>query len=366
VLEEASRAVRDDAQSLAVLSLWSEIALVAGAPRGLDRVLYAVCARKTPTEPLAHLESLLRAALAVGTFTEQARRLVETIPPFESRALERRRQAVRVFAAVRSSVAAEASLLEELKNWARDGDDEDRACLCGWLGRLRYRQGKFREAAELHEDAARNERWITRRLAARINAASAWMEAFELDLAASQAQEGRALAAQCRDAFFEAYAERILRAIAIRRDAAVGPDTELVAVSSTFGRELEATVCLTEAAAAYRTRHAADALSLAKRARSMFSTIGDPAGWLLASALAAATGADVPDIDEVRARARIYPSIAIRLQVLALLARAGHASPAPRLDLDRLASEFPLTRWRTPIDVLSIEESLEALGVAPR
>jgi hypothetical protein len=344
------------------LSLWTEIALVEGAPRSMDRALYAVCRRKAPAEKLARLESLLRAALAVGTWTERALAMVEAIPAFDDPALERRRQGVRVFAAVRSSLEAEEKVLDELSHWAAARSEEDRACLAGWMGRLRYRQGRFIEAAKLHDEAARTEQWATRRIAARINAASALMEAFELEAAEKQAEEGRMAAAECRDGFFEGYAEWTLRAIALRRGKEGPPDYALIdAIVGVGVRSLEAEICLVEAARAYRAGMRTDARVLAERAARCWIAIGEPGGGLLASAIRVACGETGVDVASLIAQAHASTTPAIALQVLALLGEGGHRFHREFAKIEALAASVPSEHWVVPIDVLSVDEALRAL-----
>ncbi|MEZ4410673.1 MAG: hypothetical protein R3A52_29945 [Polyangiales bacterium] len=89
-----------------------------------------------------------------------------------------------------------------------------RAARAGWsLGRLRYRQHRFAEAAALHDVAAAEER-LALRIEAQ-NAASAAMEAFD-DVGAAEAARACALGGAVPPPVFEARAEWILRLPAYR------------------------------------------------------------------------------------------------------------------------------------------------------
>jgi len=290
------------------------------------------------------------------------------VEPFADAELERRRQGVRVLNARRGSQGLEEAILDELAGWAeRSGDPLTRARYAGWLGRLRYRQARFDEAARLHAEAAEGEAWVTARIAARLNGASALMEAFRHEEASAWAEAAREQARACRHAFFEGRAEWIVRSTAYRMGRAMAPDLELVqAVSLLAVRDLEATVCMTEAAIAYRAGDRPDAAELADRAARIWGRTGDagPAVLLRALALACGTAAAAPEeIDGLAARAMGCAMPGLGLQALAFLAIAeGRARPAWR------EAALPLTAGIAPgffqvrMDVLSVDEALECLG----
>ena len=79
---------------------------------------------------------------------------LEEMAPFADVALELRRHALRVLAARYCPVEVEERVLRDIEAWAttRESDEHARidANLDSWRGRLLYRKGRFREAAEHH------------------------------------------------------------------------------------------------------------------------------------------------------------------------------------------------------------------------
>lgn len=354
----------------AIFALWVEIALADGAPQALDRVLYELC-RPGPRAPLtARLEQLVRAALAVDAWTARAAELAEAVPPFESPRLERLRHGVRALAARRDSLAREEEILGEAARWAAaSGDRAAAASVAAWLGRLRYCQNRFEEAARLEDEAAGQDAWLTVRISARLDGASAWMEVFALDDAAARAEEGLALARRCRLPALEARAEWLLRCIAYRagRTDGGGPDEELVEAAARLGApHLEGLICVGEAAIAYRGGERDAARALAGRAHRIWSGTGHPLGSLLAGGLLVAAGGALGpgEIERLAAQARGCAVPSVGLQVLALLAERGVSVEAAPEALRAMAGQgAPRTRWDQRLDVLSIAEALARLGV---
>ncbi|MGK3960838.1 protein kinase [Sorangium sp. So ce118] len=353
-----------------LLALSVEIALCEGTPQAYDRVLYELCRAELRTDPLARLEQLVRAAVAFSAGGDRATQLLREIPPFDDSALERHRQGLRVLAARRCSQDVEEAVLEDVAAWAsRSGDPATCAKLAGWLGRLRYRQGRFDEAAQLHAEAAELEPWATSRVGAQLNAASALMEAFRHADAAACAEAALRQARDCRHPFYEGRAEWILRSTAYRMDAAAAPDLDLVKAVARLGvADLEGPVCMTEAAIAYRAGDRACAAALAGRAYEVWRSIDSPWCGLLVRALALAAGAapsDPEELQELAERAARCPVPGLGVQALGLLARARRAPPPPgwkRAALP-LTEGVPRRFWPLRMDVLSVEESLECLGV---
>lgn len=356
-----------------LLTLWVEVALSVFTPEAHDRVLYELCRVNHRTEAIRRLEDLVRAAVAFVGGGERAAALLRSIAPFQDLNLERHRQGLRVLAARRCSQAMEEAVLEEVAAWAKGtGDAATQARLAGWMGRLRYRQGRYAEAAALHAVAAEREPWATARIAARLNGASALMEAFRLRDAAEQAEMARQQAQDGRHAFFEARAEWILRSTAYRMGEVGRPDLELVDAASRLGvGDLEGSVCFCEAAIAYRTGELERALALAAKARSVWQAIQDPWPAVLVRCLALAAGAapeEPREIEDLAERATTCEVPGIGLQALALLARArrGRAPAAWRRAALPLTAGVPVDCWPIRMDVLSVDESLDALGVPPR
>jgi hypothetical protein len=354
-----------------LLSLLARIAMEDARLPALDRALYEICRTEPRTDAGEHLEALVRAALAVGQRTPRALAAATALPPFADAELEVWRQELRIAAARRRPLAEQEALLEELRAWAEGSVDAAvRGAFAGWLGRLRYRQGRFAEAAELHGRAAEGHAWATSRVMALLRSASARMEAGELALAASVAEGARDTARRHRLPYQEAHAEWILRSVAYRSGAALAPDVELAdAAGQLRTGDMEAIVCLNEAAIAMRAGDLALGRELARRAGRAWSALGEVSGGaLLAGALAIACGAEEPEngagaessaLLADRALACERPGIV--LQVLGLLATAGRA---PRVEEDRLAAlvaELPPDQRHVRREVLSVDEALSRI-----
>jgi hypothetical protein len=365
--EDTSRSASEER----LLATWVQVALEDATPQAMDRVLYELCRTRPRTPRTAQLEELVRAALAFGVGGERASELASAMAPFSDPELERRRQGIRVLAARRGSQRLEERVLVELTGWAESSTEaQTRARFAGWLGRLRYRQGRFEEAARLHGEAADWETWGAARIAARLNAASALMEAFRHEEAAAWAEAAREQARACRHAFFEARAEWLLRSTAYRSGRALEPDRELVNAVALLGmRDFEATTYLTEAAIAYRAGDLLCAADIADRAARIWTSIGDTGPAMLARSFALACGSArgaADEIDALAERARACATPGLGIQALAFLTLTeGSARP------DWQAAALPLLAGIAPphfqmrMDVLSARESLDLLGTAP-
>ncbi|MGK3988616.1 serine/threonine-protein kinase [Sorangium sp. So ce136] len=370
-LSEGLRAVRREelacaGEIVALLSQWTEIALAEATPRALDRVLYEICRTEPRTAAIAHLEELVRAAAAVRVWTERALSMAEAVAPFADPALERARLGVRVGAARRSSLEQEESVLTDIVQRAEGSSDPElRASIAGWLGRLRYRQGRYEEAAALQAEAAARAGWVTTRIAAQLNGASALLEAQRVEEAAGLIERALGLARRYRHTLYEARAEWLLRVSAYRSGAAGRPDTELLEAFSRAGlSEMEGFVCLNEAAVAWRAGERGAARDLAERARGILAPLGEPWAALLASVLALACGGELgeAEVASLLARARRCPLPRVRAQALALLALSGRAEALAPGEVREaaLAAGVPRSAWQCRLEVLSIEEALAA------
>ncbi len=349
------------------LSVWVEVALAAATPRALDHVLYEICRVEAPSPLVRDLEALVRAAMAVGAWTDRALELASTVPRFQDPALERLRQGVRVMAARRVSLEREEALMVELgEAIGPSAPAETRAALSGWLGRLRYRQGRFAEAAALHGAAAEQTSWATRRASALVAQASALMEAFQLDEAAGVAARALEVASTSRHVFGRAMAEWLVRLIGYRRGDAITPDLEWVeAVASLRMSELEALVCVTEASLAWRASDLDTALGLATRAKQVYTSVGERGGGLLlAAALAVACAPDAAppaEIESLASDALACEVPGVGIQVLGLLAPAWQGRLPDPARLAALAEQVARAHWHLRIDILSVDEALSRL-----
>jgi hypothetical protein len=356
------------AKEASLLGFWVQIALSENTPRAFDRVLYEICRTEPRTPAVAHLESLVRAALAFIAGSDRAFAIVEAVAPFDDPRLEQGRQGLRILTTRRFWKERLEALLDEIAAWADGcGETQVRAAFAGWVGRLRYQQRRFDEAAELHARAAETEPWMTARIFAMLQSAAARLEAFQLEKAVEQAAKARDVAAEGRHPYFEARAEWLLRAIAYRRGTAMCADIDFVDMVAQVGvPDLEAMVCFTEAAVLWRAGFIPKAAELSERAYRLW--IGMGKRWVapLAHCLALACGtpASAQEAHALAKEALQCPEPSLGLQMLGLLSltfqdvRGILADAAPQL-----YEAVPRRFWHIRMDVLSVNESLAAAGV---
>lgn len=367
---EGVRAIREMSPSsplpplTSLLQQWTTLALSEDTTQALDRVLYEICRTYPKSALLEALERLVRAALAMAEWSDRALDIVDDIPPFEDARIERFRQRLRVSASRRCAPERGARTIEQATAWARaSSDPEAHAELAWWTGRLRYRQGRFDEAARLCAEASEKLTWATERVGARVHAATAAMEAFQYELAAEWARSAREAGCTCRNALLEGRATWIERSLAYRLDRVKEPDLELVEVASRIGSPelLEGPIRRVEAAIAWRNGHRAVARELAVSARAVGEQFGESMGArLLAGALALTCGEDSSD-DAVERLARDAASCdtpGVGIQVLALLAMRDGLVRCDHAEALRLASQVATEHWDDRLDILSIREAL--------
>lgn len=357
------------AEELKLLSLWVEIALSERTPGAIDRVLYELNRAPLRARGVEHLERLAQAALAIAAGSERAIDMAEAVLPFSEMALERKRQGLRVLAARRASSAHLSAVVADVTRWASEaGDTATKAAVDGWLGRLRYQEGLFEEAAELHARAAAGEPWLIDKITAMNYGASALLEAFRHDDAAALAMEAQRLAASCRHAHEEVTAAWIHRTALYRAGHPLQPDLGFVSdVAEADMPELEALVSLTEAAVLFRHDQLDQAAQLAERVRRIWLGMKKQWGALFARCLAIRCGktASLEEARELAEQAARCPVAGVGLQMLGLL---GQVFPAER-HLFRgaagpLSESVPRPHWHRRIDVLSVNEALCGVGAA--
>ncbi len=367
----ARRAVNDEGTTAAapLLGLWVRVALSDGTPGALDQVLYELCRASDRGGEVGALERLVRAALAMRTTAgDRALALIdESVAPFADAEMERRRQHVRAQSARLCPVEREEAVLTDLEAWVkRTGSVAAKASHADWLGRLRYRQGRFDEAADLHAEAAAFERWISERTGMLLNGASALLEALRFDETVRMAEEAGRLAAGCRHAYYEARSEWLVRSARYRRGDSMAPDEELVELAARTGvLDLEALVCLNEAAVAFQGSSRVRAGALARRAERIWRAAGKSWGALFARVLGRAASGAVAE-DEARSLAedaRRCPVPGAGIQMLGLLAAAcprvaEEVTPA----MERLRAAIPERCWPLRMDVLSVDEAFRMLA----
>ncbi|MGK3965289.1 protein kinase [Sorangium sp. So ce118] len=354
---------------LGILSVWVKIAFAEGTPRAMDRVLYELSRAVVRGPEVTRLELLVQAALAgLGPRVDRARELADGIAPFSDPELERQRHRVRIEAeARRASPSMLARALVEVDAWAeRTEHPLARLCLIDGRARLSYVEGRFDEAAALHAEAAASEPWQTWQIAAMLRSASALLEAFRHREAAARAEAARELAARCRNPYWEGRAEWLVRSARYRMGETAEPDLDLIEATVRVGvSQLEALVCLTEAAVAYRAGRAAVAAELGGRAARLWRGMDRPAGALLSRCLALAAGAraDEGEVEQLAEAAMACQVSGIGLQALGLLGRVAPGARAGfRGALGALAEGIPRERWNERMDVLSAAEAFEGAG----
>lgn len=374
-LERGVRHARDEdvfasAEVQRLLVLWVVAAIEVGTPHALDRVLFEICRIEAGGDLVTRLEELCRAAQATEEFTERPMEHIERVSPFEEPRLERARLSVRALAARHlPDLSAQEEVLREIAAALPAGDASAEATLANHRGRLRYLQGRFREAAALHREAAEKAKSPLVRTYSSVSGALACMDAFAFDEARTWAAQALDLARSLRHAYHEALAEWILRTLAYRQGTAGAPDLELVEASVSLGvKQMEGMTAFNEAAVAYRSGQVEIARALASRAHKAFTTIGEPNSVLLMRCLLIAAG-DGATPDEIaalceRALGPLLPGIG--LQALALLATAGRLPPGavPPDRIPALCAAVPSEQWDRRMDILSVRECTAALASA--
>jgi tetratricopeptide (TPR) repeat protein len=353
----------------ALLGLWIQIAIAEGTPTALDRVLYEVHRAPVRTLHVEHLEQLARAALATfNSRGEPALALADAVPSFDDPNLERQRHAVRVRASQFCPIEHQEAVIVDAEGWVNaHGSTDARSALASWTARLRYRQGRFDEAAALYAQAAQDAPWLTEQILETLSAASSLMEAFRHGEAERWAESARNLAMACRLPYLEARAEWILRTTAYRIGRPMLPDKNLVEALESVGvPALKALACLTEAAVAFRAGILDDAASLAEGARRTWARMGREDGVIMCRSIAVASGASTSaeEVQELAQRALSCTVVGAGIQILALLARTEPTLTVRRTDVERLIKDVPRDHWEVRMDVLSITESLAAVRIA--
>ncbi len=315
---------------------------------------------------LVQLLACSRAALE--GLPELAREQLEAIASLPCPVLETWRDAVRIQAARRQSTAEEQRAVElAASRIGQAGSPEDEARLAGWRGHLLYRQGRFAEAAEMHEASSRGRTDLHSKIAASINQASASLEAGHTERAEEVAASCLQLAQDARHCLLEARARWLLRTALVRARRPAQADEELVDAVFTLGDPAQGgLVALNEAVLARRGGERDQALRLGRRARTGFHAAGLFGPALLAAALEAeAGGAEglawagtyLKEVDE-------RGSDELLLQSCALLHQATGLVEWARRGL-RIEASLPGAEGDRELDVLSLAECRALLRARP-
>jgi hypothetical protein len=369
-LSEGLIAARDSAhreeRSLIVLSL--RIALDRGTQRALELTLNACHRASLHRSELTDIELLGEAALLA--LRGQARRALEAAElagPGRTFDIELVRWSIRIAAVRAASLDEESRLVEQAREWAAfQSDPLVVASAAGWLGWLRYRQRRFAEAAEQHTLAARLHPIESRRLASQLDAASAWLEAGELELARDLASQAENTAQRARHPLFEGRAAQLVRSADYRAQCERAADLELVDGIAACGLEFrEALAALTEAAFAWRSGEFELSNRLAMRAELAFRRVSAPEGELVARALALATQRGKYDAAELHAlaeRATSPERPGVGLQALALIATVDPQVASAFVSAAQgLYESTPESTRAVRREVLSADEALHIL-----
>lgn len=351
------------AEEEALLTLWCAATFAQETRAAVNRALveFGRCTELTPA--IWAMEELLRATEAVqsdqGTLAgEKARQHLDGLEPFANEDLEIWRQGVGVRAA--RHLGNEEDALIRLESWAITPGR--RARWLGWLGNLRYQQGRYAEAARHHMASLEGRTGRTRRIAALLGAATSMMEVPELIQARAIASVIVEEARECRQPLFEALATWIVRTATYRLDEPITPRPDLVDAAARVGRRAEAMFALNEAAVAWRQRQNALAQPLAERGARAFTAVDQPEAALLCRALHAAASRPLPaeGLPRVLAQeAMMCKNADLSAEILALV-RLAADKPDP--SWTQRAMEKALYKdvsfWNNRLDVLSLAEAV--------
>lgn len=369
LLAEGLRAARDEravVEESRILVLWTKTALAEGTPRAMDRVLYELTRARSTDPELRRLETLLLAAIAAPKpGWTNVLDMVDRLVFFADPELERWRYRIRITAvAFRATASLIADVLGDVETWAEQSNEPlAELTLTEGRARQRYLEGRFDDAAALYARAATLETSTPARIDAMLRSASALLEAFRHEDAVRVAEEARSIAARFRNPYWEGRAEWLLRSVQYRTRQTRGADMELVDAVTLVGTDdVEALVCLNEAAAAMRAENREMARELAGRAATLWLASDRPYPTMMARALAIACGAttDTDEVEALATRAKTCTLPGIGLQTLGLLGRVfPEMRPSWQHALADLEKSVPRDHWQDWMDVLSMDEAWE-------
>lgn len=373
VLGEALMLVREEGAHPgegALLEALTKVAHAEGTLTAFARLEYELARARTP---LPHLSLFARAAVAVARRGgDETLAQIEAVPPLADVELELARQTTRVRAARSCPVEREETVVADFGAWATaTGDDRVVAAYEGALGKLRFRQTRYHEAARHQAAAAAPAAPAAHRVNAMLNGASALMEARRLDEAMDLARRGRAFAEACRHPYYEARAEWLWRNAAYRKEILVEPDHELVELVAQSGVPYLAVLTqVTEGAIAWRAGDVAAAARLSGRAAEGARELGMRWAHESCALWHLATSGQTVGAGRAEAIARSFASCVddgMALQGLGLLALVAELrEPAwSALALARAGNMTP-EQLQQRRDILAPAEALDFLTATPR
>jgi len=345
----------------AVLMGLARAAVASLLPQAMEEARYQVDRVHPRTPALDMVHALLCAWLA--RTDEERRAALARVGPLDDPWLENARWFTTLRLVSPGDEAAVQDALERTTAWV--GTDRARRMLAAnWLGRVRYAQDRFGDAATLHREAAALAEGPVTRLWAEVDAAVALLEDLRYDEAAELAARAAHDAAEARLARLETRAEWVLRCVGLRTGRATAPDWELVEASyDADGGPGLGQVAFNEAAIAWRAGNRDAAADLARRARDAWTRTGFRPGRIVASALLAGVdGETPPDLDGLAADAIALSSPGLAIQAGALLALADPARAAAlHAALAERIGTVPSARRAAVLDILSVDEAERAL-----
>ncbi len=363
-----ARGEEDAAGELGALTLWARVALAAESAPALERAIYEVQRSTLPAEQAGPLERLLL-AMRSARKGEGARALatLDEGPLPQDPDLVGWTWSCRVAAARALGLEAEEEALARAQGWAGQ-DPARRARADGWLGNLRYRQGRYAESAALHLGSIPGRELPTSRLGARVNGAMALLEVPALDRAEREALTSVEEARRLRSPSFEAIARWLARQAAHRRGDALTSDPEAVDGAAALGPYLEELHATTEAAVAWWSGELATCAALAARAeRACGRTLDTDVQHCVAAlrlAAEARLGLDVTgELPGATARALGIQRPFFAVQAAGLLWVAGCRDEGLRARARELAEQTPRPRWGERRDLISYADAQEMMGL---
>ncbi|MEZ4432059.1 MAG: hypothetical protein R3F65_06555 [bacterium] len=325
------------------------------------RYLVGRAMQRTPI--VEQLEQLLTAAQA--GMTQRSGEILAMMGALADGDLERMAQLVMLTNARREGIDAEERALEACAAWA-DADPATRRAdyLCR-LGKLRYRQGRYIEAAKLHAEAAQASTNRSGAMNALVSEAAAWLEATETERALARGQRVQIEARALRHAWIEVNAAFVERSARYRLGMAGPPQPDRVEAAALVGTAAEAMIAGIEAAIAWRSGDVQLARTLASRAARRYEEEGHADIAIMFRALAVRCGdpLEAGDIGDLLLAAQQCHTADFGVQAVGLLSFALPPDDTEHALRSLVERGRPPSAWGQRLDVLSYEEAITLTGV---
>ena len=368
ILVEALRILRREKQGdheAALLGRLLEVAWATGTVRALSIALYEVERSLVPDAALFALTSVALQSRQGGG--DAVLDLAQAVPPFADETIDTIRQSVKKHAARACSLARDEAVVADLQAWAAQRDTPSaRAHAALWTARLRYRQGRYDEAADLDSEALQFEDLpLDLRLTTMTYGASSLLSAFRYGEANELARRTRDLADAGRHVQAAARAEWILRSSAYRQGQPMAPDLELVeAVASAGLPHLAVSVTFTEATIAWRAQALELCADLAADGHAKAEALHMEPFVAVLHLLNAVANPDAPrpDAATIALKAESAGDAEVALQIYGLGALVLGASQPQWLGaIERHAASLGKEAQSRRLDLLSADEARQAV-----